>query len=266
MGDSLRRGKAAGQKAILSGRAHHRGCNILFVAALAGIAVINMLLHDHPRRNDLQLIDDFFPNLRQFSAALGTDQVLLFQPVLNLFYRDILWDFVQRVFMSLVALMGSYNGHSFFVIRFCKHFRFVKQKTQLLTERILALFGRRAKALMPCKAQRFHKHLHMAFQRRNTLALSLKLFIFRLGDRDRFWAVCLKIVDIFHVIIIPYESRKVQKNTFPSQIISSPPICLCAFGWSMFNPSMSQRYCCIVSALASLSFRGHWKLPDSSRL
>ena len=29
---------------------------------------------------------------------------------------------------------------------------------------------------------------------------------------------------------------------------------------------MSQRYCCGVSALASLSFRGHWKLPDSSRL
>lgn len=40
---------------------------------------------------------------------------------------------------------------------FRKRFRFVKQKTQLLTERILALFERRAKALMPRKAQRLHE-------------------------------------------------------------------------------------------------------------
>lgn len=48
--------------------------------------------------------------------------------------------------------------------------------------------------------------------------------------------------------------------------ISSPLTGLCALGWSMLNPSMSHRYCCGVSARASLSLRGHWKLPDSKRL
>lgn len=41
---------------------------------------------------------------------------------------------------------------------------------------------------------------------------------------------------------------------------------LCAFGCSTFRPSMSQRYCCGVRSLASVSLRGHWKLPDSRRL
>jgi len=31
----------------------------------------------------------------------------------------------------------------------------------------------------------------------------------------------------------------------------------CAFGWSTFSPSISQRYCCGVSSRASLSLRGH---------
>ena len=48
--------------------------------------------------------------------------------------------------------------------------------------------------------------------------------------------------------------------------ISSPLTGLCALGWSMLNPSMSQRYCWGVSARASLSLRGHWKLPLSNRL
>ena len=46
----------------------------------------------------------------------------------------------------------------------------------------------------------------------------------------------------------------------------NPVISLCAFGCSILSPSISHRYCCGVIALASLSFRGHWKTPDSSRL
>ena len=72
--------------------------------------------------------------------------------MLDLLNRNILRDLVQRVFVLLVTLVGSYGSHSFFVIRFRKHFRFVKQKTQLLAEHILALFGRRAKALMPWRS------------------------------------------------------------------------------------------------------------------
>lgn len=37
--------------------------------------------------------------------------------------------------------------------------------------------------------------------------------------------------------------------------------------WLVYTrPSMRQRYCCGVKALTSLSYRGHWKLQDSSRL
>ena len=53
---------------------------------------------------------------------------------------------------------------------------------------------------------------------------------------------------------------------FRIHTISSPLTGLCALGWSILNPSMSQRYCRGVSARASLSLRGHWKLPLSNRL
>ena len=53
---------------------------------------------------------------------------------------------------------------------------------------------------------------------------------------------------------------------FRIHTISSPLTGLCALGWSMLNPSMSHRYCWGVSARASLSLRGHWKLPLSNRL
>ena len=92
MGNSLRRSEAAGQKTVLSECAHHGRFDIFLVAALASVAVVDMLLHNHPCRNDFQLVDDFFPNLRQFPTALGADQLLSFQPVLNLFYRNILRD------------------------------------------------------------------------------------------------------------------------------------------------------------------------------
>ena len=39
-----------------------------------------------------------------------------------------------------------------------------------------------------------------------------------------------------------------------------------ALGCSIFNPSSSQRVCCGVSSNASVSLRGHWNLPLSSRL
>lgn len=44
---------------------------------------------------------------------------------------------------------------------------------------------------------------------------------------------------------------------FPSRI---------ALGCSIFKPSRSQRVCCGVSSNASVSLRGHWNLPLSSRL
>ncbi len=39
-----------------------------------------------------------------------------------------------------------------------------------------------------------------------------------------------------------------------------------ALGCSIFKPSRSQRVCCGVSSNASVSLRGHWNLPLSSRL
>ena len=60
-----------------------------------------------------------------------------------------------------------------------------------------------------------------------------------------------------------------QKSTVKYEIshtISRPFAVLCVFGWSILNPSLSQRYCWAVRLLASLSVRGHWKLPDSKRL
>ena len=44
---------------------------------------------------------------------------------------------------------------------------------------------------------------------------------------------------------------------FPSRI---------ALGCSIFKPSRSQRVCCGVSSNSSVSLRGHWNLPLSSRL
>ena len=44
---------------------------------------------------------------------------------------------------------------------------------------------------------------------------------------------------------------------FPSRI---------ALGCSIFKPSRSHRVCCGVSSKASVSLRGHWNLPLSSRL
>ena len=266
MGNGLWRSKTSGQKTILSGCTYHRCCNILLVTVLAGIAVVDMLFHNHPCGNDFQLVDNFFSNLRQLSTALGADQFLSFQPVLNLFYRNILWDFVQRVFMLFVTLMGSYNGHIFLVpLFFRKHFRFVKQKAQLLGECVLALFRRRTETLALRKAQCLHEHVHTTLKLRNTSALSLKFLIFRPGNSNGFRGACLERICLFYGMIIPYKCRKVQKND-PFYTISNPLICLCAFGWSMLSPSMSQRYCCMVRALASLSFRGHWKMPDSKRL
>ena len=167
--------------------------------------------------------------------------------------------------MLLVALMSSYNSHIALVLFFRKDFRLVKQEAQLLRERILALFGRRAKALALCETQCLHEHIHTTLKLRNALALSLKFLIFRPGNGDGFRGACLERICLFHIIIIPYKCRKVQENN-PFYTISNPLICLWAFGWSILSPSMSQRYCCMVRALASLSFRGHWKMPDSRRL
>lgn len=45
-----------------------------------------------------------------------------------------------------------------------------------------------------------------------------------------------------------------------------PAIGLCALGWSICRPSISQRHCCAVSFRTSSPFPGHWKLPFSNRL
>lgn len=134
-----------------------------------------------------------------------------------------------------------------------------------LGECVLTLFGRRTETLALRKAQCLHEHVHTTLKLRNTSALSLKFLIFRPGNSNGFRGACLERICLFRGMIIPYKCRKVQKND-PFYTISNPLICLCAFGWSMLSPSMSQRYCCMVRALASLSFRGHWKMPDSKRL
>lgn len=40
----------------------------------------------------------------------------------------------------------------------------------------------------------------------------------------------------------------------------------CAFGCSIFSPSISHRYCCGVRLRTSFSLRGHWYAPRSKRL
>ena len=71
-----------------------------------------------------------------------------------------------------------------------------------------------------------------------------------------------------YVFIIPQKSLKVQClcgffSDYPNFILS---IVRCAFGCWILNPSINQRYCWAVMPSASLSLRGHWNLPFSSRL
>ena len=67
---------------------------------------------------------------------------------------------------------------------------------------------------MPGKAQRLHEDRNLLLQFGNALVLSrqfgILLFIFRPGNSDRFRVACLEIIRTFHVLIIPYFSRKVQ--------------------------------------------------------
>ena len=55
-----------------------------------------------------------------------------------------------------------------------------------------------------------HKQIYTAFKLRDFLPLSLKLLVFRAGNGHHFGVTCLKIIYLFHVLIIPYMCQKVQ--------------------------------------------------------
>ena len=70
--------------------------------------------------------------------------------------------------------MSSHSGN-FFLLGLGKYLYFIEQETELLCEGFVTLFRGRAKLLMPYKAQRLHKQIHLVFQMGNTLVLGQKL-------------------------------------------------------------------------------------------
>ena len=63
-----------------------------------------------------------------------------------------------------------------------------------------------------------------------------------------------------------WANKKAEVTPFFCYIMLNPHAGLCAFGCSIFSPSMSQRYCCGVMAFASCAVLGHWYTPCSRRL
>ena len=209
MGDSLRRGKAAGNHVFLPGSL----CNGrfaafvgIFAAVPAGVGIVDILADNGLGRDDLQSADHFLTDLGHGLTALGAYQFLTLQAVLRLFNGDPLRNGVQRIFVFLVPPVSRYSGNilRFFFpggrINLC----FIKQETQLLCESVFTLLGGCAEPLVPGQTQGFHEHLHMTFKLRDFLSLSLELFIFRAGNGDCSGAVCINNFCLFHVNIIPH--------------------------------------------------------------
>ena len=186
VGNSLRRGKTAGDNALFVGSLDHRRLDVLLVALPAGIAVIDMLLDNGLGRNDFKLVDHLGADLGHDVAALGAYQILALQTVLDPFSGHFFRNGIQGVLVLPVPLVGSHDGGILLILDGGEHLCLVEQEAQLLHEGILTLLRGCAELLVPGQAQCFHKQIHTAFELRNTLALSLKLLVFRTGNGDHF--------------------------------------------------------------------------------
>ena len=212
--NGLRRGKAAGNDTFLPGCFHNRCLNAGFIALPAGVGIVDVLLHNDLGRLDFQLVDDLFADFGHGIAAFRAYQILALQTVLHHLSRGALGDVLQRETGLFALLTGG--RRSGLLLRFLLRtdLRLVEQEAQLLHGILGNLLGGRAELLMPGKAQRLHEDRNLLLQFGDALVLSrqfgILLFIFRPGNSDRFRVACLEIIRTFHVLIIPYFSRKVQ--------------------------------------------------------
>ena len=189
---SLWRGKAAGDEVRPSRRLHHGRLRIFLLALPAGIGVVPVL-HNHCfGRDQFQTPTYFLANFGHGTPALRADQFLLRKTVFHHLHRYVFRQFVQRVFMFLVPLVGG-NGHTA-VILFCGlvciDLRLVKQQAQLLHGILRSPFRGRAKPLLPAQTDRFCQQCHLLFKGKNPLFLPLKFLIFCTGNGHHFLSVC----------------------------------------------------------------------------
>ena len=156
MGNGLRRGEAAGDDALLPGSLDNGRFTAFvsgFTTAAAGIAVIDMLLHDGLGGNDLELVDHLSTDLGQGIATLGTHQILTLQTMLDPLGGQIVRNGVQGVLVLLVPLVGRHLGDILLSsLELSKDLGLIEQKTQLLHEGVLTLFRGCAELLMLRKA------------------------------------------------------------------------------------------------------------------
>ena len=207
MGNGFRCGKTAGDDVLLPECFHNGSLDIFFVAVLAGVAVIDMLLHDDLSRNDPELVDHLGADLVHGITTLRAHQILAIQAVLNPFSGQILRrNGVQSLFVLLVPLVSRYNGDILRFFLFCcgEHLCLLEQEAQLFHEGFFTLFGRCTKLFVTSKTQRFHENIRTAFKLRDFLSLNLKFLVFRAGNGDHFCVAYLVIICLLHINIIAY--------------------------------------------------------------
>ena len=119
MGNGFRCGKAAGDDVLLSGSLYNRSLTAFvstFTTALAGIGVIDMLLHDSLRRDDLEFINYLGTDLSHGFAALGAYQVLTFQTVLYLLNSDM--DPTSKItWLILISVVPTVGAPLYFYVQ-----------------------------------------------------------------------------------------------------------------------------------------------------
>ena len=84
VGNGFRCGKTAGDDILLPRSLYNRRFNVVLIAGLAGVGVVDILPDNCLSRNDLQCPDDFLADFSHSIAALRTYQILTLQAVFYL--------------------------------------------------------------------------------------------------------------------------------------------------------------------------------------
>ena len=203
MSDGLRSGKSSWNDASLTRSLNYRRFNIVFLAVPASIGIVDVFFYYRLRRNDFQCSNDFLADFAHDFTASGADQLRVLRTMLNSLRWNIIRDMIQSIFVLLVALVLRNDGCLFFFSGLI-YLGFIKQKAELLHDRIIRLLRRCTKSLMACKTQRLQKQIYLIFQMRNTLVLrgqsSVLLFVFRPRNRNNCRVSFLRIIRLIHTL------------------------------------------------------------------
>ena len=203
MSDGLRSGKSSWNDVFLTRSLNYRRFNIVFLAVPASIGIVDVFFYYRLRRNDFQCSNDFLADFGHDFTASGADQLCALRTMLNSLRWNIIRDMIQSIFALFVALVLRNDGCLFFFSGLI-YLGFIKQKAELLHDRIIRLLRRCAKSRMACKTQRLQTQIYLIFQMRNTLVLrgqsSVLLFVFRTQNRNHFRVSFPRIIRLIHTL------------------------------------------------------------------